>query len=745
MFFGTLSRPVPIALSLEQLAEFVLRHPDEVFVIRDTVAFAECFSTTLRLRPTDAEVVRISIEVSCWVEVDLLADLIRSAQPESVCEVGLEARNVERNAEILSSTSINRSKNQADRDQNRSFRDQIQEMLDGYERLRLVAEELIAEANLPRDPEYRLTELSDVDKQEMHQQTSQFVRNVVAERNARGIVDPPIPTTTTVDSAEIHTDERLEVPLGVGTRLRGGVALANLRSSEDRPRLRIDPTRRKELEEKAYLSYEAASRILWGSADTRDCFQWDDDQCVQRNERGYPQAKKSIRGWLNKVGSRLVDRMNVQVPIPRNPKGELILHPEPWGMWAACDRSLWAWRELFRAAELIRLSQTIEGGASPKYEGTPFLRSYEPNLTAYRRQRARVFRPSTGHVFIGVRLSELRLRCFAAIGIRQGYFPWQRCRLLNYLLKTDDPIATMAEELYIELFVRERPGRPNVAPPQPIRVDEEVRAGKQDKADERNAAARHAAEESFLQLQKQGGKDYEDQLRRIVGLLDAAILGVPDSWLENFLDNEHGVSAIATSEATRMIELISERIVPELGAYRADRTRDLVWARLDRSSQDEVITRANAEFPDSEAARIRNVLQGSGLGGLGLAADVYPGPNVGAGTTQLDADAIAQPATLFKYRGRTLGGGVTTRGTPPIVRQLEILHSADEILMDAAFALVSRSHRLIGIADSELVVEVPEGEAHSHATTLQELVQVASARLLGRLSGPVRLSECDEW
>jgi len=393
----------------------------------------------------------------------------------------------------------------------------------------------------------------------------------------------------------------------------------------------------------------------------------------------------------------------------------------------------------------------------------PYVRTFEPDLSAYRRQPVRVFRPSRGKVFLIGRIPNLRLCCFSAVGIAQQYFRRQVSRLANYLLRRVPTIPTVAEELFVAEAIRQLdsttlraygPDQNSVTEgldenddgpfreastcsTQNVSELHETDGEELDEVDDAPVRAeRIAAEQRFLDIQKADGEHYQVLLRRTRGLLDAAILGIPDYALATFLEKEHGVTTRGNVDNEHSIELLADSIVPELQSYRADPTVDIVWARRGRSAQDAVKSQGFAAHPDSFPGFVRNVLRTSG--GDQLFQD--PDRSGIAGETPNPASG-----THYMHRGRTLGGRVTICASPPVVRQLEILQSADEVMMDVAFALVAEGHRLVGLAGDEFVVEVPDSEVDQLKSKICDLAHHAAARYLGAITPSLEVNECDEW
>jgi hypothetical protein len=103
---------------------------------------------------------------------------------------------------------------------------------------------------------------------------------------------------------------------------------------------------------KAHQAYRQASSLLWQNPSARASFIWDGG-VVKLTLKGFPDHdSRKLADWLRQAVTGLCDAQNQTAAIPRR-NGRLSLNPEHWGVWPACDRSLWAWRQLVRMASMI--------------------------------------------------------------------------------------------------------------------------------------------------------------------------------------------------------------------------------------------------------------------------------------------------------------------------------------------------------------------------------------------------------
>jgi hypothetical protein len=648
-----------------RLVEFVQVHDKEVFVGANLVPLAggaedqgSAAHSLIRacLRELAAS--------SRWIELPLLDRLVRFAR----WDVDLRPRSL---AALAGASGAS----------------PIEQFRAAYRSLQSASTSLLADAALPREPVFRL------------------------EGKPTGTVDLP----GLVPLWEMPGEE--SAPLGVDVEFRGAVALAALQSPSDGAGLRLVPERLRALEERAEREYRRASELLARDELVREGFRWDrGDAAVLRNRRGFPETTDHLKTWLRGAADRLVDAQNRPAHLPRRPDGTPPLNPEHWGVWAGCDRSLWAWRHLYRTAELMRLGQRKELTVSPRYETLPALRSWEPNLAVYRRFGVRVFEPRPGHVFLAGRVCDLRLRCVAAVAVHQGYVARGQARLCNYLLRTRNPLDVVAEGLFIANEVRQ--ARREQLPRQ-LPHDDKAN----DEINERTDEFREQAEGRFLEMCKQRSEEFRRWTRLVQALLDVTPLGLSNALLTALLRHDYGLDELAEPEVIRLIGLLAQEVAYELGPFLADRTEDVVGARLGMTSQEVLARFVDPDHLDTSGAAMRNALAGQGRRPLQLEAP----------TASTSSEETPRRADLYEHRTLTPGGRPTSRAGQSAVRQQEVLLAADEVMLEVAFALIDDGHRLLGLAGSEFVVEAPEGQAEQVCKDVSALASAAATATLNGL------------
>ncbi len=282
---------------------------------------------------------------------------------------------------------------------------------------------------------------------------------------------------------------------GVGTALRGTIALAAMPVLRDQEGSRVATVRSDDLRTAAEERYRNASRELRRHPEAHAAFHWEGEAASRNRDR--VDTTGALRGWLRVAGRRLVDRWGIAAEIPETAGGDLTQNAEHGGCWAACDCAFWAWRESVRMAEVIRFT-TATMPTAPRYDIVPCLRSFEPNLEVYRRLSMPVLRPRPRHVFLAGRVRNLRLRCFTAVGLRRNYFWHRTSRLAGYFLGKDEPLAEIAAELYAADALREaraaRPSQPPATQGETETEDEELGPDREQ--------IRRAAQEQYAILQQ---------------------------------------------------------------------------------------------------------------------------------------------------------------------------------------------------------------------------------------------------
>ncbi|MCE9560535.1 MAG: hypothetical protein K8U57_00640 [Planctomycetes bacterium] len=741
-----------VAVAVEQFPAFLEIHKSEICISPDSTRLFDVVAN----HPHSVMAVMQKATEGRWVDLGLLDLLARIATGESCVKVRTPEELVANRVQHANQTGENPSESSPFPYQNLSDRHRMGRLREVHRNLKELAERLANEAASPQNAEYRLSSFSPEREDDVKRQSKAFVRELVEQQKTRTQIETgpqhprrPRPVTNAPSDQVFKSDRSPSptgrtrsdrgnvapdmLPLGLGSRVRGSLAIKAMSVQPDSFRDRVERARLSDLRERVEDRYQYACGKLKSSEEAHKCFHWD-GEIVVRKQNGHIRDTKAMRGWLPRAAGRLVDRLNLPAPIPRTPDGSPTSNPEHWGHWLACDRSLWSWRELRRMAEILRFTSAAVP-LTPRYELFPHLRSFEPNLAVYRQLGVPLFRPRPKHILLAGRIPDLRLRCFTALGLQRSYFSRGSSRLAGYFLPRENPVATVAGELYVANALRcsDLASEENSGPNRGKGNDDEIGSDRESR--------RRAAERRYATLQQDAPLEAEAWLRRTEGLLAAAILGIPESSLGVFLECEYQDAGIGSLEASHLMRLLTSEVVTELRVCLEDRTTGIVWAQRGRSAQDEMIHRANSAYPETYSAQVRNSLQRSGIASLNLKPDLHPAHAVGDRPPS-DSEAGTQP---FLVRGKSLGGRITARGSQAVVLHQEVLQSADEVVLEVAFALLAGGYCLLGIAGNEFVVEVPEHDAAKDQSRITELAISGAARILGRWANAVTLERCDRW
>ena len=298
-------------------------------------------------------------------------------------------------------------------------------------------------------PEVSL-QLPDAEEKEMQAQFKKLIKNLPLPRSntTDGTAKPE---DVDLDEAEESTlaQSRQYGPLGVGIDVQGAIALGK----PDRPLLQVDAQQSDELCYENERRFQVASRQLHDDPEARPCFHWSDEnnhaRLVARDDNGLPLYHvHALKVWLRAVAGKLCDINHLPVSVPLTQRGDPSFDPESWGIWAACNRSLRAWRDLVRAARFNHHLASV-APCQPVYSVVPIFRAQKPDLAALRSLRLPIFQPRDGHVFVVGTFPLLKIYCLAAIHQQGDLVP--RGRLIGHFLENHDPIGEIASELYARM------------------------------------------------------------------------------------------------------------------------------------------------------------------------------------------------------------------------------------------------------------------------------------------------------
>jgi hypothetical protein len=376
---------------------------------------------------------------------------------------------------------------------------------------------------------------------------------------------------------------------------------------------------------RAQTQFQRASAILAKKPLVRSCVGWANGE-VACDKGGYPVFKKErLAHWLADCCRHLCDSQNQPPDIPQRPDGGPSLNPEHWSIWAACDESLWAWRQVFRMAEISRMTRAGRI-IRPAYETVPLLRSLEPNLAVYRGLGVPVFRARRGQVLVAGKVLDLAQLCLVADCEKRGFLNHGRVI----------PLETAAAELC--------------------------------------ARAAEASVGVGTSFEIEQGMNPS---RRWVGLAGALLetvpLGLPDRFIAAVLRHEYRLE-LTEPELLRYRRTIQE-IVNELWSVTQDGTFDLITQRLELTATEGVRRLMKPEFPEVAGRTLVNDLQRRRNRKPVMRLLEEADSKLRSGT------APAARNQLYQQRALTLGGRVTCLGMTAAVRRQELRMAREEVML----------------------------------------------------------------
>jgi len=519
------------------------------------------------------------------------------------------------------------------------------------------------------------------------------------------------------DRKTAESARRCYGPLGVSIDVQGAIAAHQLARQ-----LKIAHERRRKINDAGERLYREASARLSCDHDGRGCFKWK-GKLVDRDSAGLPiNYPEKLHAWLSRLADGFVDwhGFPATVSIPRDENGSPCLDPERWGHWPECDLGLAAYRNLMRAAAMIRLSADTPW---PAYEMVPLLRCSAPDATFVRGTVGPLIQPRDGHVFLVGTLAELRLRCFATVCRNSDYAG--NGRLYGYFLNDADPINLIAAELY-------------------------ARATVNGHATDRRPAGKAGEESHDLHESLEGivyafrdphgipGSTRSEWLRRTHALLASLPLGLPPSLLRTFLNQKYAVE-LPENELQRLVDILTEQIGYELKGYRGLDIDAMVARYSGRSINTVLPALWEHDHPDTMQDALRNDLLERGPRNRqpravwGLLQHAGP----------LPADVADR---ILRHSAFTLAGRVTPWAYPAEVRRFECLYAADEVMKAVAYALVAADYRLVALAEDTFVLEMPMATVTEETQCqIQELVAGETVPLVGPVAPSCRLEQASEW
>ncbi|MFO0815098.1 MAG: hypothetical protein U0796_17935 [Gemmatales bacterium] len=457
--------------------------------------------------------------------------------------------------------------------------------------------------------------------------------------------------------------------------------------------------------------------ITFPHQEIRDFFEWSNHR-INVNDQGIPISRNldKLSDWLRHKHSIIFDSHLHQPVIPLDSNGNPPLNPENWGYWAACDRQLWHWRQLYRLAELNRMLREPSKRISPHYETTPFLHSCEPNLQAYRAFRSPIFVPRQGHIFLAGRIPQLTLRCFIAVCLQRhlsdNEFRYESIILDILRGSQDDKTANtnLSQVLYCEYHsfpAEDATTRNNL-------YSEAVRQFKH-----------------WISSKNDTGIQWSNLTDM---MLKTCCLNLPIEILRRNLELEQDSTELHLPDViwNRLLQVLETRILKGfLTPFLKDSTFETILSRLRLSKEEAGKLLLHPKYSENPGPTLRNYKD---IPGHPLNKLLQYFPNI-------------NPDELLAICSTSLTGRLTFRSKSLAqVRTQEVLMTHDDVMMSVAYQLVTRGHRLLGFTEDEFVLEVHEDHATEALIEQVKALVVATANnILQVVPSVCTLNTAEAW
>jgi hypothetical protein len=516
---------------------------------------------------------------------------------------------------------------------------------------------------------------------------------------------------------------------GVGVAVQGAIA-------RTQPRPPAPPTEAPEREAVragAERAYADACTRLHREHGVRGCFRWN-GHLVVRDSDGVPGTRPEVlRRWLRQARERLCDLHGYPADTPGDAEGQPCVDPERWGVWAAADPTLRAWRDMTRAARLLCW---VECGGGGQPDDAVALGFWErpPNLLTLRPLAAGLCRPRAGHVLVEGRLDGLNVRCWTLVCRIRRYTAAQR--LFRYILRTPRPLEMAAAELYAEQVCHMDAARQARSDAGAVHGEPtaEQRWAEADWDEAR--ASYERATHGFAGLRRTQPRVYAPWMCLTQALLETLPLGLPPA-LQQFLLKYDFRLRLGASTIDRFADVLGREVAYELGGYREDDTLEELSKRLGVPLRELLdALPLNKEHWETQEGRVRNDL-GIPSGSLcrllgqaekdGRGEDLPPDPDLAG--------------RWLKRSALTLAGRVTPPAFCAAARRAECEYAVEEVRAAVAYELVASGHNLAAWFGDRFVLEVDKAKAAETgwAARTRAVVQAAGVRVLGSLAPPCRL------
>lgn len=479
----------------------------------------------------------------------------------------------------------------------------------------------------------------------------------------------------------------------------------------------------------------------------RQCF-GSDLQSLLNNNGHLEVNQDKLRHQVNNSFKKIEDLDGDQPPLIA--QQHKIYSMDRYAPWPACDPELTRCRDLFRYAELLRLSNQVD--AEPEYSFEPVLRSWKPNIAVYRRYGIRVIRPAAGQMFISGSLIESKIRCLLAITHHRRY------RGLRTNDQSQRKVNSSPNELLRQMFV---PHRATSVVDEPLHfinnlITTLIQTGE---------SAHTLLTESDIDV-------------KIKALLETMPLGLPDSYTEAVAkaDLLTDITEPDIRDLTRRIQHTS----PFIRAYCRDRRIEVAAKALRLDPQDVADHLQNLISSDygfwlpilTEEGELSEALEASLREKTPTGRDANSKDHAKVFATlprQLMKDIVDRKGglvvsmlavltdkpgddrmALFEFLkiqlrslSCSLGGRLTGWHWPAALRREEYLKSHSDLTVSVAYEIIANGMNLVALTDDEFLVECAEDEFTEE--DVREVAERGARRLLGPLFTPIKVEQVCLW
>ena len=489
-------------------------------------------------------------------------------------------------------------------------------------------------------------------------------------------------------------------------QVKGDVALAHA----GRHGLHLAPGAMQTIVRVCEAARDSSAAKLLADTDARQWLRRTAQGRVKLERDGSPSIrKKDLRAWLLKMAGTAQGLHQTEL-VPPPGDGTASNAPEEWGDLVQHHGLLCAWHDLVLAPEVVR--SCIGDGSGclhPTYEVLPRLQSRGPDLDMLRRLGGHgVFEPAPGHVFLALRLQDLKLRALAAVLRRSS----GNSALAEAFARGEDPCVTAAAAL----------------------------AGLDPGA--------------FADLAQQTPEDYERWLRAARALLSAVPLGLSLDRVCEVVSEQPGLDDARRAEVTDWYKRITGRVFGELDDYLRDDTLEVLagnmgtttthvqssldcYFRLGGSPPLPQLRKWFREYGRLKSRTKENL--------KALLEHCVCNPTLDAFVRQGPSDHELYLA-LFGRDLLTLSGRV--RGRLPFgqARAAEHLDLADDAAKSALFAVVSTGYRVVAYAEETILIELPsDTDTAAQAEKVKSLAQGGVEAILAGVLARCEAEVLSRW